>query len=130
MCPTVSTGGALFERYIECYSSDQVFNTYESIVAVCTRRRNRMNDDEMKVLTDMVGKKFHGYVLWALRNIGNRGNQQNFYHTHVAKYHGLSRLGINLLSKYGYMLHLSVYDTYNHKHWEAARDERTYVVIP
>ena len=46
-----------------------------------------------------------------IANTGTLGRQQLFYHTFVAHYFGLSRGGIDTLSRYGYVLPLRSFDS-------------------
>lgn len=56
------------------------------------------------------GASFAGWLLLHLGNVGSNGRDQLFYLTLVAHYHGLSRNGIDLLSRFGYATNLKRFD--------------------
>ena len=47
---------------------------------------------------------FHGWVMWAIANVGYNGRDQLFFHTFFARYHGLSRSGSDMLARFGYCM--------------------------
>lgn len=53
---------------------------------------------------------FHGFVITACGNISTKLRRQRFYLTFVARYHGLSRKGIELLAHFGLLVKMSTYD--------------------
>jgi len=53
---------------------------------------------------------FHGWLLLQINNVGSNGRMQMFYVTFIAKYYGLSREGIDLLSAYGYGVTKDMFD--------------------
>jgi hypothetical protein len=50
---------------------------------------------------------FHGYLLYHCNSISKTAVKQMFYLTFAAKFHGLSKTGIKMLSKYGFLSKLS-----------------------
>jgi hypothetical protein len=48
--------------------------------------------------------KFHGFVLSAVHNIGNAGKGQMFFLSFTARFHGLSNMGQDIISRYGFMM--------------------------
>jgi hypothetical protein len=53
---------------------------------------------------------FHGFILLACGNIAPKCRRQRFYPTFVARYHGLSRKGNQLLAHYGLTQKMSTFD--------------------
>jgi hypothetical protein len=49
-------------------------------------------------------------------NIGNKGKMQMFYITFCAHFFGLSRQGIDLMSKYGYGVTMDMFDDIRKKY--------------
>lgn len=56
-------------------------------------------------------ESFVGWILFHVTSIGSNGRRQMFYITFMAQYFGLSREGIDILSKYGYGVTLDMYDS-------------------
>lgn len=48
--------------------------------------------------------KFHGFVLSAIHNIGDTGKGQMFFLSFTARFHGLSNMGQDIISRYGFMM--------------------------
>jgi hypothetical protein len=71
-----------------------------------------MADDEQADLVKRERGPFHGYVLCATTNIGNASKPQAFYTTFAARYHGLSRTGVELLAFFGYAMPPTNYDAH------------------
>ena len=62
---------------------------------------------------DMMLCNANGFVGWCLYHvsaIGARCRRQMFYHTFVATYFGLSREGVDMLSRYGFAQALRTFD--------------------
>lgn len=53
---------------------------------------------------------FIGWCLYHVSSIGSASRRQMFYHTFVATYFGLSREGIDMLSRYGFAQALRTFD--------------------
>ena len=62
------------------------------------------------------GTRFIGWVLLHVMNIGNKGKMQMFYITFCAHFFGLSRQGIDLMSKYGYGVTMDMFDDIRKKY--------------
>ena len=56
----------------------------------------RMTLEEFGPWLKVIGSKFHGFMLTA-QSLFNAQNKQRFYMTFVARYHGFSQLGSDLL---------------------------------
>jgi hypothetical protein len=56
--------------------------------------------------------KFMGWVLNHVVLIGSNGRDQMSYITFILHYYGLSRDGIDILSKYGYSVTLDMFDKF------------------
>jgi hypothetical protein len=84
------------------------------------KAREQANDglDDKLVVTEMVfaqmverdGGCFHGFVLMGVGNVGNNGKRQLYYPTFSARFHGLSRQGVQLMSHFGGMMSITTYD--------------------
>jgi hypothetical protein len=62
-------------------------------------------------LLNKIQTKFFGWVLTTTASIVSKARKQLFYHTFIARYHGLSREGSDTLSQFGIMMKKTSYDT-------------------
>jgi hypothetical protein len=70
----------------------------------------RVTEMEFDQMSDRDGGIFHGFVLIGVGNVGNNGKRQLYYPTFSARFHGLSRQGVQLMSHFGGMMSISTYD--------------------
>ena len=84
----------MFEKYIEDYSPNAIYMQWKATVEGCDYDQRKMTQFESQTITGKMEVKFYGYMLVALRTLTPACNQQIFFMTHIAKYHGLSRLGV------------------------------------
>ena len=59
-----------------------------------------MSKEEFDTWVNIIGSRFHGFMMSA-QSLYNAQNKQRFYMTFVARYHGLSQTGSDLLSSVG-----------------------------
>jgi len=82
------------------------------LVSICHNLQG--NDTVPTAIQDQLkadhGTRFIGWVLLHVMNIGNKGKMQMFYITFCAHFFGLSRQGIDLMSKYGYGVTMEMFD--------------------
>ena len=74
--------------------------------------RNANTVVSLPVQTEIIEREqsqFHGLVLLGCNSIGRNGKKQMFYATFIARYHGLSRMGSEILAKYGYTMSRTMY---------------------
>ena len=83
--------------------------------------------DEQEYFVKSERCDFHGWAIKAIANIGNTGKHQLFFVTFVAKYHGLSRLGAEILSSYGFGTKRIQYATLVQETVATAREETRFV---
>jgi hypothetical protein len=100
----------LFLENMGSYSSHRELQKHK---AKCSAdgEQSFMSVDEEAVIMQRERGAFHGYVLVGATNVGHAGKPQVFYTTFAARYHGLSRTGIDLLAFYGFAMPSSNYDT-------------------
>jgi hypothetical protein len=124
----VRTGGLLFEAYLDGFSGWATHKKWKAI-----RRRfehdeeDRPSQDEESELLESERGDFHGFVLKSIASIGNNGKSQLFYLTFACRYHGLSRMGSDLLAHYGFNTKASMYDMEVIKAIQTGRNEARYV---
>jgi hypothetical protein len=69
-----------------------------------------VTEAEFDFMLERDGGCFHGFVLMAVGNVGNNGKRQLYYPTFSARFHGLSRQGVQLMSHFGVLMNISTYD--------------------
>lgn len=89
----------------------------------------QMPDELFNQFRDTYALKFAGFVFYALLNTGIQGNQQAFYTNFALRYHGLSRFGIALQSKFGYGLPLTTMDRLAEKQRSVVAQELRYAFL-
>ena len=107
----VPRGGFLFEYYLltaSGYSDNRTFR--QAIHRVTQNGDEWIGAPDEEYLINATGAKFAGWLLFHVSNIGTNGREQLFYLTFAAKYHGLSRQGIDVLSKYGFATNMTRFD--------------------
>ena len=96
-----------------------------------------METSNMEILSDELqqevikncGSEFVGWLLFHVNNIGSNGRSQVFYITYTAQYFGLSRAGIEVLSKYGYGVTLDMYDNMRRDYLLKATELKRFIYI-
>ena len=113
----VPTGGAAFESFLEIMGSD---------TSVCKLHRHKqrckdkntlelMPEFDFEQILERDGGIFHGFVLLGVGNIGRKGKNQLYFPTFSARFHGLSRQGVQIQSHFGGVLSISTYDRFQKK---------------
>ena len=107
--------GYLFEFYMSFASS---WTANKQWVSICHNLQD--HDTVPTVIQDQLkadhGTRFIGWVLLHVMNIGNKGKMQMFYITFCAHFFGLSRQGIDLMSKYGCGVTMDMFDDIRKKY--------------
>lgn len=106
----VTTGGMLFEMYLDGMSSWSAHKMWKKIKGSVGARGVPLDIGEQDYLIRSERGEFHGFVIKSCANIGNNGKRQLFFPTFVARYHGLSRMGSQMMSHYGFNMTKSNYD--------------------
>ena len=107
LCLVVPDGGRVFELYIELMGSWKVHHDYMKW------KRNGdgiLAQGEYECMVQAERGSFHGFMLGACDNISTGCRRQRFYLTFVARFHGLSRKGMQMLGFYGLTVKVSTYD--------------------
>lgn len=73
---------------------------------------------------DQHGVSFLGWLLLHVGSVGTNGRQQLFYLAFAGQYHGLTRAGIDVFSRYGFSVSLDMFDR-----WKKMCIEQTSVSI-
>ena len=88
-----------------------------------------ISSDTNMYLVEKVGLRFYGYCLNVLGNVSKKSACETFNLTLLAHYFGMSRQGIDLFSKLGYMTRLRTFDKYKKEVTNLAALRYKYVYI-
>jgi hypothetical protein len=110
----VPRGGLAFERFLQQMGSER------SVKVLNARKKANeglpvplpITETAFDIMVERDGGCFHGYVLMAVGNVGNNGKRQLYYPTFSARFHGLSRQGVQLMSHFGGLMSITTYDRY------------------
>ena len=69
------------------------------------------NAEQRQALVDRNVNTFIGWLIFHITSIGSNGRRQQFYHSFLAQYYGLSRNGIDNLHRFGYICALTAFDS-------------------
>jgi hypothetical protein len=107
---SVLTGGLLFELYLVSLASRKSHKVWNKIQNAIARNPDTVVSlaDQNEII-DREQTQFHGFVLLGCSSIGRNGKKQMFYSTFIARYHGLSRMGAEMLAKYGFNMSRTMY---------------------
>ena len=106
---TVPLGGFLFEYFMWTASGYAMYRLFQT-TAANIGDDEAMSDRQQHEFMQAAGTRFAGWLLWHFGNMGSNGRDQLFYLTLVSNYHGLSRNGIDILSRFGYATNLKRFD--------------------
>ena len=103
--------GWLFEYFMWTCSGYSAHRRWKQIINLeQTIADGYVATDLQNELRLSCGSLFVGWLLLHIGNIGTHGRRQLFYITFINHYFGLSRDGIDVLSKYGYGVTLDMFD--------------------
>ena len=110
-CFVVPQCGKLFEWYMDSASSYQNFREWRKLVKQSVSQLPPViSDVDQDTLITNNSNGFVGWLLFHLSSISTACRRQMFFHTFVLQYYGLSRNGIDLLSRYGYCQSIRSFD--------------------
>ena len=106
----VPTGGKLLAGYMTMMAPAELYKAWRRHYKA---QRNpdalRMTIEEFSPWSKVIGSRFHGFMLTA-QSLYKAQNKQRFYMTFVARYHGLSQMGSDLMSSLGWLVPSTTYD--------------------
>ena len=131
MCVLVPSGGLILESYLDTLAtphSHAVWSKHCKFVTahgIC-----EMPPDQFAAVCKKDRGKFHGYLVMATSNLRPKSKRQQFYLTFSARYHGLSRTGVKILSYYGFMMKLTQMDKLEQQELQASRQRVRFSTHP
>ena len=127
MCVLVPSGGLILESYLDTLAtplSHEVWRKHCKFVkahGIC-----EMPPDQFAAVCKKERGKFHGYLVMATSSLRPKSKRQQFYLTFSARYHGLSRTGVRILSYYGFLMKLTQMDKLEKRELQASRQRIRY----
>jgi hypothetical protein len=111
----VPSGGLAFELFLGVMGSDASAKTLwkfaeENKDLVGNQQTLSQADYEAVVRRD--GGCFHGFILMGIKNMCRNSKRQLYFPTFVARFHGLSRQGVQIMSHFGTLMSITTYDAY------------------
>ncbi len=111
-CFLVPNGGRIFELYLDLMSSWSSHKIWRSYLAEDFKEDvpPKLDAPRWERILKKERGPFMGFILMATCNIGNKAKEQRFYTTFLAKFYGLSRMGVEALAHFGYLMKTTLYD--------------------
>jgi hypothetical protein len=117
---SVTQGGFLFQWFIEFNASEYYYKRYRSLLR---DEEGFLGQENTDLFVNSLGYKFLGYVCQVLSVNGQSASRQMFFATYAARFHGLSRSGVNMLAAVGCMMPMSSVDRTAKLHHAQSRME-------
>ena len=102
----VTSGGKLFEYFMMTCSGYSENRKFLSIM-----ENPDTNQHECMEIVQKNVSNFVGWLIFHICSVGTNGRRQQFYHTFVSHYFGLSRMGIDGMHSLGYSSSLTMFDS-------------------
>ena len=105
----VIDGGMCFEGYMEMFAPANWHRRWRAAAKVALAADTTIPEDIFDDMVDALGSAYFGYIIQTVLELNAPARKQRFYATFVARYHGLSKMGIDLMSAYQFMMPPSSY---------------------
>ena len=104
--------GTPFVTWMFSYSGYAIHRQWIHAITDMRRRGETcLSSNTCYYCRDKCKNSFYGYLVMVLNSIGSHAREERFYLSWACIYYGLSRQGLNILSQYGYLSHLSNFDS-------------------
>ena len=105
----VSYGGLPFRHFLLAYSGHTYFTRFNRAMKK-VGPGGRLPDEDMAFLINKCGVKFYGYVVSTMGCLTTKVNSVLFQMSFISQYHGMSRSGLDIFARMGYMCGLRTFD--------------------
>lgn len=105
----VPNAGFLFEWFMNTATSYAQYRNWRKYVAAYRESQQLNYVEEENIIADNI-VIFVGWMVYTMGCVSTKGNKQMTYTTLLLQYYGLSRQGIQMMSKLGYCLPLRTFD--------------------
>jgi hypothetical protein len=123
MYNTVRVGGLLFEYYLDMFIPTTMYKQWRKARAIAIASEDYIPEELEDTICTSVEGRFYGFVVQGVLDLYKGARFQRFYVTFLGQFHGLSRLGSDLLSTWGFSMPSSSYDRALTLHMEQAQEE-------
>lgn len=108
----VANGGMLFECYVRLLGSNESVEILKRLERLSDQENETVHqqDDLTSRLLENEESFFYGFVLTSVPRIHRKCYHTLFWLTWNATFHGLSRIGVKVLSKLGLLAKMSTFD--------------------
>jgi len=107
----VRTGGLVFTTYLDMFSTTAVNKIWKKALKDAKAANTTMIEEVAEDgVHDAGGNLYYGFIIQAAVGLYKGARKQRFYPAFVARYHGLSRMGSDLLSSWGFTMPSTSYD--------------------
>ena len=111
MIRVVRTGGLVFTTYLDVFATSVVHRMWKKAVKDAKAASTTMIDEIAEdAVHDAGGNLYYGFIIQAAVGLYRRARVQRFYPAFVARFHGLSKIGTDLLSSWGFTMPSTSYD--------------------
>ena len=124
----VPQGGMALGAYITLFASRRQLAAFRKLIVAHEADETIVADDDFmaKIYRDL-GSKFHGFMVTQAHSAGLR--KQRFFVTFMARYHGLSILGSDIICGMGMIMPSTNYDRMLKEVVQEAKDQARYSVV-
>lgn len=108
----VTNGGMLFECYVRLLGSNESVDIIHRLERL-SEREDEIADQQDELTSRLLENEesfFYGFVLNSVPRINRKCYHTLFWMTWNATFHGLSRIGVKVLSKVGLLTKMSTFD--------------------
>jgi hypothetical protein len=119
----VRTGGQLYEYYLDIFAPPTLHKRWKRAKALAIASGDYMQEEEEDAISVAIESKYYGFIIQSVLDLYRNSKWQRFYVSFVSKYHGLSKLGMDILSSWGYAMPSTSYDRHLITHMEDAAVE-------
>jgi hypothetical protein len=121
----VPIGGDLFFNWISLFGSSADNAQLNKSMKARPTREGPVDHADNLALYNKNESMFHGYLLYHCNSVSSKVVVQMFFSTFASKFHGLSKTGIKMLGKYGFLSKLTTFRT----HLEIAERRASHEVL-
>ncbi len=113
----------LFESYLDMFIPSTMYKQWRKARAIAIASDAYIPEELEDIICATVEGKLYGFVVQSVLELYKGARFQRFYVSFLAQYHGLSRLGSDLLSTWGFSMPSTSYDRALTIHMEQAEQE-------
>jgi hypothetical protein len=113
----------LYEYYLDMFAPATLHKKWKRARTLALASEDYIPEEEEDAIAGEIESKYYGFIIQSVLDLHRNSKWQRFYISFVAKYHGLSKLGMDILSSWGYAMPSTSYDRHLITHMEDAAVE-------